>query len=90
MRIVFALTVLGTMLFLASQGERYNFKNKLSYEEGRRIFEAAYSKRADLIRASRNNSVNDTLSNKPKARRLDNAQGAKSIKELMDGFRGFL
>ena len=88
MRIVFALTVLGTMLFLASQGERYDFK--LSYDERRKNFETSNAKEAELIRTRVKSKVKRVTPERPRARRLDNAPGEKSIKELMDGFRGLL
>lgn len=81
MRIVFALTVLGTMLFLASQGDRRNYSP--TYLQQRAVF------KKDLERAIAQDNKN-LNSNIPIATRLDGVTSSKSIKELMDGFRGFL
>ena len=81
MRIVFALTVLGTMLFLASQGDRRNYSP--TYLQQQAVFQAENEK-----------AINDfekrPVSNKARGQRLDGVTSPKSIKELMDGFRGFL
>ena len=81
MRIVFALTVLGTMLFLASQADRRNYSP--TYLQQQAVFQAKNNKRV-------NNSKKRQVSNRPRGQRLDGVTSSKSIKELMDGFRGFL
>ena len=81
MRIVFALTVLSTMLFLASQGDRRNYSP--TYLQQRVVFKANLEKAIAQDKENLNRNI-------PMARRLDGVRGGKSIKELMDGFRGFL
>ena len=81
MRIGFALSVLRTIVFLASQADRRNYSP--TYLQQQAVFQAKNEKRV-------NNSKKRQVSNGPRGQRLEGVTSSISIKELMDGFRGFL
>ena len=91
LRLIISIVIPLVMLFLASQGERDAFENKLSYDEGRRIFEESNSRRAEQIRKRAKARSKSVVPKGPRGMPLDDGiQGGKSIKELMRGYQGFL
>ncbi len=86
LQLILPFVFLIVMLCLASQGSR--FDPSKSYDEQRKIFETNNGREVALI-IERKKRLKSHPS--PSAHRLDDGiQGDKSIKELMDGFRGFL
>ena len=79
-----------TMLYLASQGDRHE-NIGISQVEERRIEEADIARQVAVLNERKKKEEFENHHPSPKAHRLDDGiQGEKSIKELMDGFRGFL
>ena len=81
LKIIFSIVFLMTMLYLASQGDRRNYSP--TYLQQQAVFQAELEKRI-------NDDEKRRVSNKPRGKRLDGVTSSKSIKELMEGFRGFL
>ena len=90
LRLIFPIVWLIAMLYLASQGSRIGDIG-ITENEKRRIEEAEIARQVELINERDRNRKLKSHHSYPKAHRLDDGiQGEKSIKELMDGFRGFL
>ena len=90
LRLIFPIVWLIAMISLASQGDRIGDIG-ITENEKRRIEEAHIARQVELINERDRNRKLKSHHPYPRAHRLDDGiQRDKSIKELMDGFRGFL
>ena len=79
-----------TMLYLASQGDRYDY-NGVSYDNQIKLEEAERTRQVALLDARDSKRRNKRENPSPEVHRLDDGiHGDIPIGELMDGFRGFL
>ena len=90
LRLIFPIVWLIAMISLASQGDRIGYIG-ITENEKRRIEEADIARQVQLINERDRNRKLKSHHPYPRAHRLDDGiHGDKSIKELMDGFRGLL
>ena len=90
LRLIFPIVWLIAMISLASQGDRIGDIG-ITENEKRRIEEADIARQVELINERDRKRELKSHHPYPRAHRLDDGiQRDKSIKELMDGFRGFL
>ena len=79
-----------TMLYLASQGDRYDY-NGVSYDNQIKLEETERTRQVALLDSRDNKRRHKKENPSPEAHRLDDGiQGDIPIGELMEGFRGFL
>ena len=89
-RLILSFIWLIVMISLASQGDRIGDIG-ITENEKRRIEEADIARQVQLINERDRNRKLKSHHPYPRAHRLDDGiHGDKSIKELMDGFRGLL
>ena len=84
------IVFLGTMLYLASQGDRHE-NIGISQVEERRIEEADIARQVALLNERDRKRRMGKLPSPPSARHLDDGiQGDIPIEDLMKGLKGFL
>jgi hypothetical protein len=89
LQLILPFVFLIVMLCLASQGSR--FEPSMAYDDQREIFETNNTMEVALINKRDSKRMLGGRYPYPRAHRLDDGiQGDKSIKELMEGFRGIL